>query len=192
MFQMFCFYFHWFSQVLEDGNGAGGANSPREAGSSDELWAQMQVLLIANLKNSLSCDFQNNRQTMQCWRLHEAYNANLKGRAALQQKHLLRICAVREGVKKRIYRNVAASAVFGRFFNGLWVCKNIFDTIPNFVPTLCVMDLLNRSFLWFLKPSNLKPPRLICDTDQCSYINPKPKKQAISDIYRTFTDKYIW
>ena len=84
---------------------------------------------------------------MQCWRLHEAYNANLKGRAALQQKHLLRICAVREGVKKRIYRNVAASAVFGRFFNGFWVCKNIFDTIPNFVPTLCVMDLLNRSFL---------------------------------------------
>ena len=48
MFQMFCFYFHWFSQVLEDGNGAGGANSPREGGSSDELWAQMQVFLIVN------------------------------------------------------------------------------------------------------------------------------------------------
>ena len=45
---MFCFYFHWFSQVLEDGNGAGGANSPREGGSSDELWAQMQVFLIVN------------------------------------------------------------------------------------------------------------------------------------------------
>ena len=79
MFQMFCFYFRWFAQVLEDGNGAGGANSPREAGSSDELWAQMQVLLIANLKNSLSCDFQNNRQTMQCWRLHEALQCQLEG-----------------------------------------------------------------------------------------------------------------
>ena len=176
---MFCFYFHWFSQVLEGGNGAGGANSPREAGSSDELWAQMQVLLIANLKNSLSCDFQNNRQTMQCWRLHEALQCQLEGPGSTSTESFVKnLC--RKGKCQK------------RFFNGFGVCKNIFDTIPNFVPTLCVMDLLNRSFLWFLKPSNLKPPRLICDTDQCSYINPKPKKQAISDIYRTFTDKYIW
>ena len=35
---------HCVSQVSEDRHGAGGgSSSPRGAGSSDELWAQMQV-----------------------------------------------------------------------------------------------------------------------------------------------------
>ena len=152
---MFCFYFHWFSQVLEDGNGAGGANSPREGGSSDELWAQMQVLLIANLKNSLSCDFQNNRQTMQCWRLHEALQCQLEGPGSTSTETILRICAL----------------TFSR----------------NYVKWICWREV----FFWFLKPSNPRPPRLICDRSVLVY-QPQNIKQAISDIYRTFTEKYIW
>ena len=86
MFQMFCFYFHWFSQVLEDGNGAGGANSPREGGSSDELWAQMQVLLIATLKIPCLVIFKTTGRQCNAGDCMKLYNANLKGQAALQQK----------------------------------------------------------------------------------------------------------
>ena len=37
---------YWVGQVEEGVNGAAGGNSPREAGSSDELWAQMQVFFM--------------------------------------------------------------------------------------------------------------------------------------------------